>query len=129
MTILRAQGDTNQWGLCHCGQRATLELSYAEEMDQCEDASSPSVPLSSPPADNSYWTPPVEEVMQLVPVLEDVQMPSLTSSEEEAIPVPPLCASTLGRVVSGQCCWSRHKVDPAPGSGASERLFWRASGL
>ena len=88
MTILRAQVEANEQGLCRCGRWATSELSYAEEMDQRKDASSPTPP-SSPPTDNSYQTPPVEAVATLVPVPEDVQLPSLTSSEVEAIPVLP----------------------------------------
>ena len=39
MTILRAQVESNGRGLCRCGQWATSELSYAEEMDQRQDAS------------------------------------------------------------------------------------------
>ena len=67
MTILRAQVEGNERRLCHCGQRVTSELSYAEEMDQRQDASSPTPPLS-PPTDGSYQTPPVEDVALLVPV-------------------------------------------------------------
>ena len=61
-------------------------------------------PPSSLPTDNSYQTPPVEAVATLVPVPEDVHLPSPTSSEEEPIPVPPPRASTPGREVSGQRC-------------------------
>ena len=82
MTILRAQVESNEQGLCCCGQRATSELSYAEEMDQRQDASSPSPP-SSPPTDGSYQTPVMESVVPLIPVPESVQLPSPTSSEEE----------------------------------------------
>ena len=128
MTILRAQVEANERGLCRCGRRATSELSYAEEMDQRQDASSPSPP-SSPPTDGSYQTPVTESVTRLVPVPEEVQLPSLTSSEEVPIPVPPPRASTPGREVSGQCCWTRRKLDKTPGAGASGRFFWRASGL
>ena len=128
MTILRAQVEANERGLCRCGQRATSELSYAEEMDQRQDASSPSPP-SSPPTDGSYQTPVTESVTRLVPVPEDVQLPSPTSSEEAPIPVPPPRAPTPGREVSGQRCWSRRKFDKTPGAGASGRFFWRASGL
>ena len=103
-------------------------MSYAEEMDQRQDASSPSPPLS-PPTDGSYQTPVTESVTQLVPVPEDVQLPSPTSSEEVALPVPPPRATTLGREVSGQCCWTCRKFDKTPGAGASGRLFWRSSGL
>ena len=85
MTILRAQVESNERGLCRCGQRATSELSYAEEMDQRQDTSSPSPP-SSPPTDGSYQTPVTESVTCLVPVPEDVQLPFPISSEEEAIP-------------------------------------------
>ena len=128
MTILRAQVEANERGLCRCGQRATSELSYAEEMDQRQDASSPSPP-SSPPTDASYQTPVTESVTHLVPVPEEVQLPSPTSSEEVPIPVPPPRATTPGREVSGQRCWTRRKFDKAPGAGASRRFFWRASGL
>ena len=128
MTILRAQVEANERGLCRCGQRATSELSYAEEMDQRQDASSPSPP-SSPPTDGSYQTPVTESVTRLVPVPEEVQLPSPTSSEEVPIPVPPPRATTPGREVSGQRCWTRRKFDKTPGAGASGRLFWRSSGL
>ena len=128
MTILRAQVEATERGLCRCGQRATSELSYAEEMDQRQDASSPSPP-SSPPTDGSYQTPVTESVTRLVPVPEDVQLLSPTSSEGEPIPVPPPRAVTPGREVSGQRCWTRRKFDSAPGAGASGRLFWRSSGL
>ena len=128
MTILRAQVEANERGLCRCGQRATSELSYAEEMDQRQDASSPSPP-SSPPTDGSYQTPVTESVTRLVPVPEDVHLPSPTSSEEAPLPIPPPRAVTPDRAVSGQRCWTRRKFDKAPGAGASGRLFWRASGL
>ena len=128
MTILRAQVEANERGLCRCGQRATSELSYTEEMDQRQDASSPSPP-SSPPTDGSYQTPVTESVTRLVPVPEDVQLPSPTSSEEVPIPVPPPRAVTPGQEVSGQRCWTRRKFDKTPGSGASSRFFWRSSGL
>ena len=114
--------------MCRCGQWATSELSYAEEMDQRQDASSPSPPLS-PPTNGSYQTPVTESTTRLVPVPEEVQLPSLTSSEEEAIPIPPSCAVTLNREVSGQRCWTRRKFDKTPGAGASGRYFWCASGL
>ena len=126
MTILQAQVEGNEKRLCHCSQRATSELSYAEEMDQREDASSPTPPLS-PPTDGSYQTPVTESVTRLVPVPEDVQLPSPTSSEEEAIPIPPPRATTLGCEVSGQRCWTHRKVDKTPGAGASGRLFVRAT--
>ena len=99
MTILRAQVEANECGLCHCGQQATSELSYAEEMDQRQDASSPSPP-SSPLTDGSYQTPTIESVTCLVPVPKDIQLPSPTTSEEVPIPVPPPCASTPGHEVS-----------------------------
>ena len=103
-------------------------MSYAEEMDQRQDTSSPSPPLS-PPTDGSYQTPVTESVTCLVPVPEDVQLPSPTSSEEEAIPVPPPHATTPGCEVSGQRCWTQRKVDKTPGAEASGQLFWCASGL
>ena len=71
----------------------------------------------------------MESVTRLVPVPEDMQLLSPTSSEEEAIPVPPPHATTPGHEVSGQRCWTRRKFDKTPGAGASGRLFWRASGL
>ena len=128
MTILRAQVEANERGLCRCGRRASSELSYAEEMDQRQDASSPTPP-SSPPTDGSYQTPVTESVTRLIPVPEEVQLPSPTSSEEVPIPIPPPRASTPGREVSGQHCWTRRKFDKPPGAGASGRFFWRASGL
>ena len=85
--------------------------------------------LSSPPTNGSYQTPITESVTRLVPVPEDVQLPSLTSSKEEAIPVPPPHATTPGCEVSGQRCWTHRKFDKTPGAGASGRFFWRASGL
>ena len=128
MTILRAQVESNERGLCRCGQWATSELSYAEEMDQREDASSPTPPLS-PPTNGSYQTPVTESVTRLVPVPEEVQLPSPTSSKEEAIPVLPPRATTPGREVSGQRCWTCCKFDKTPGAGASGCFFWRTSGL
>ena len=128
MTILRAQVEANERGLCRCGRRATSELSYAEEMDQRQDASSPSPP-SSPPTDGSYQTPVTESVTCLAPVPEDVQLPSPTSSEEVPIPIPPPRAVTPGHEVSGQRCWTRQKFDKTPGAGASGRFFWRTSRL
>ena len=103
-------------------------MSYAEEMDRRQDASSPTPP-SSPPTDGSYQTPVTESVTRLVPVPEEVQLPSPTSSEAVPIPVPPPRASTPGREVSGQRCWTRRKFDKTPGAGASGRFFWRSSGL
>ena len=128
MTILRAQVEANERGLCRCGRRATSELSYTEEMDQRQDASSPSPP-SSPPTDGSYQTPVTESTTRLILVPEEVQLPSPTSSEEEPIPIPPPRAVTPGREVSGQRCWTSRKFDKAPGAGASGRFFWRSSGL
>ena len=53
--------ESNERGLCRCGRRATSELSYAEEMDQRQDASLPSPP-SSPPTDGLYQTPITKSV-------------------------------------------------------------------
>ena len=97
-------------------------------MDQREDASSPTPP-SSPPTDGSYQTLVTESVSRLVPIPEEVQLPSPTSSEEAPIPIPPPRATTPGREVSGQRCRTRRKFDKTPGAGASGRFFWRASGL
>ena len=103
-------------------------MSYAEEMDQRQDASSPSPP-SSPLTDGSYQTPITELMTRLIPVPEDVQLPSPTSSKEAAIPVPPPRATTPDREVSGQRCWTCCKFAKTPGAGASSRYFWCASGL
>ena len=97
-------------------------------MDQRQDTSSPSPPLS-PPTDGSYQTPVTESVTRLIPVPEEVQLPSPTSSEEVAIPIPPPRAVTPGHEVSGQRCWTCRKFDKTPGAGASSQYFWRASGL
>ena len=94
VALTRAQVESNEGRLCQCGQWATSELSYAEEMDQRQDASSPLPPLS-PLTDGSYQTPAVELVTRLVPVPEDVQLPSPTSSEEVPVPIPALRATTL----------------------------------
>ena len=95
MTILCTQAKSNKWGLCRCGQRETSELSYANKMDQCQDVSSPTPPLL-PSTDRSYQTPPVEMVTQLVPIPEEVQLPSPMLSEEGPIPIPPPHATTPG---------------------------------
>ena len=97
-------------------------------MDQSQDTLSPSPP-SSPPTDGSYQTPVTESVTRLVPVPEDMQLPSLTTSKEEVLPIPPPRATAPGREVSGQHCWTRRKFDKTPGAGASRRLFWHSSGL
>ena len=129
--ILEAQASSTE-RLCRCGRRATSELSYAEDMEGQQNASpassSSDTPPSSPPTDQSYQTPPVEQVTELVPVPEDVQLPSPNSSEEEPIPIPPPRASTPGRQVSGQRCWTRRKADEASGSGAAG-LFRRSTGI
>ena len=120
--------ESNERGLYCCGRGATSKLSYAEEMDQRQDASFPSLP-SSPPTDGSYQTPVTESVTRLIPVPKDVQLPSPTSSEEEVIPILPPRAITPGREVSGQRCWTHRKFDKTPGAGASRRFFWHASRL
>ena len=101
-------------------------------MDQRQDTSSISE-LSDPPVslitNQSYCMPPVEEVTRLVLIPEDMQLLSPTSSEEVVIPVPPPHATTLGREVSGQHCWTRCKTDQLPGAGAGGHLFWHSSGL
>ena len=105
MVILEAQAQSHEGRLCRCGHRATSELSYAEEMQGQQNASPASLsstPLSSPSTDQSYQTPPLEQVTALVPVPEEVQLLSPNSSEEEALPVPPPHALTPGRQVGGQ---------------------------
>ena len=74
---------------------STSELSYAEEMDQRQDASLPSLP-SSPPTDGSYWTPVIKAETRMVSIPEDMQLPLPTSSEEGPIPIPPPRATTPG---------------------------------
>ena len=127
MTIFWAQVKSNEKGLCRCGQCTTSELSYTEEMDQCWNASEPLIP-SSPDTDQSYHTPLIEE-SESKPLPEDVQLPSPMTSEEAQILVPPPRATSPGREVSHQRCWTCCKVDLAPGAGASGRLFWRSTGL
>ena len=105
-----------------------IVLKITMSMTQRQDASLP-LPPPSLPTNGSYRTPVIEEGTRLISAPEDVQLPSLMSSEEAPIPIPPSCASTPGREVSGQRCWTCHKVDQAPGSGASGQLFWRSSGL
>ena len=122
----------SQERLCRCGRRATSELSYADDMQGQQNASPASsslgTPLSSLPTDQSYQTPPVEQVTELVPVPEDIQLLSPNSSEEEAIPIPPPRALTPGRQVGGQHCWTHRKTDEASGSGAA-RLFRSSTGI
>ena len=129
--ILEAQA-VSQGRLCRCGRQATSELSYAEDMEGQQNASPASsslgTPPSSPPTDQSYQTPPAEQVTELVPVPEDIQLPSPNSSEEEPIPVPPPRAPTPGQQVRGQRCWTRCKADEASGSGAA-RLFRSSTGI
>ena len=129
--ILEAQaGSTDR--RCRCGERASSELSYAEEMGEHQGASSASssddVPPSSPPTDQSYQTPPVEQVTALVPVPEDVQLPLPNSSEDEIVRVPPPRAPTPGRPVGGQHCWTHCKADVSPDTGAA-RLFRTSTGI
>ena len=85
-------------------------------------------PPLSPPMDQSYQTPPVEQVTELVPVPEDVQLLSPNSSEEEIHPVPPPRAQTPGHQVGGQCCWTHYKADELSGAGAA-RLFQSSTGI
>ena len=92
--------------------------------------------ISCPAYQHKKWNnsaaaaaPVTKLVTRLVPVPEEIQLPSPTSSEEEAIPVPPLHATTPGHEVSGQRCWMHRKFDKTPGAGASSRFFWCSSGL
>ena len=131
MLILEAQA-MSQERLCRCGRRATSELSYADDMQGQQNASPASSTsgtlLLSLPTDQSYQTPPVEQVTKLVLVLEDIQLPSPSSSSEVAIPVPPPCVPTPGQLVSSQHCWTHCKTDEASGSGAA-RLFRSSTGI
>ena len=105
MTILRARGDHQEERLCCCGQWATSELSYAEDVGAHQDASPASTPLS-PLMDALYQTPPLKQVTTLVPVLEpaDIQLPSPDSLEAEQLPILPPHAPMPGQLVSGQRC-------------------------
>ena len=115
VVILEAQAQSHEGHWCQCGCRATSELSYAEEMQGQQNASPAS---SSPPIDQSYQTLPTGQVMELVPVPEDIQLLSPNSSEEEVLWVPPPRTPTSGRQVGGQHCWTRHKTDKS-GAGAA----------
>ena len=112
--ILEAQAQSQE-RLCRCGRRATSELSYAKDMQGQQNASPASslsdIPPLSPSTDQSYQTPPVEQVTALVPVLEEVQLPSPNSSEEEVLRVPPPRALSPNRPVGGQRCWTHCKAD------------------
>ena len=88
-------------------------------------------PPSSPDTDQSYYDPVVEVptpgpvVTELVPVLEEGQLPS-PASLEEAIPIPP----PRGQAVRGQRCWTRAKRrNPYPGARGSSCFFWASTGL
>jgi hypothetical protein len=86
-------------GRCRCGQRATLELSYAEnvaqgasparELSLSSDSSSSFLPADSPMTDRSYQSPVVSQVTGLVPIPEEVQLPSPNTSEDEIVRIPP----------------------------------------
>ena len=82
-----------------------------EQQNTSPVSSSSGTPPSSPPTDQSYQTPLVEQVTVLVPVPEDVQLPSPNTLEEEVVRVPPPRAPTLGHRVGGQRCWTRRKTD------------------
>ena len=86
--ILEAQARLTDRRCC-CGERATLELSYAEEEAHQQNTSPASssleLPPSSPPTDQSYQTPPVGQVTVLVPVPEDVQLPLPRSSKDKIV--------------------------------------------
>ena len=116
----------SQERLCRCGHRATSELPYADKMPGQQNAlpalSFLGTPPSSPHTNQSYQTPPVEQVTALVLVPEDVQLLSPNSSEQEAIPVPLPRVPTPGCPIGGQHCWTHYKADTARGLGAA-RLF------
>ena len=137
--MLEVHCDALKKGLCHCGQCATSELSYIEGADQ---RASPTVKLSLVsirsssflPSDSlrtntSYQSPVISQVTTLVPIPEEVQLPSPTTSEDEIIHVLPPRAIGAMPQVSGQQCWTRPKTDCSGGVGASSRFFWRSSRL
>ena len=118
--ILWAQGQSQEEGLCCCGQWATSKLSYADEVAHWGALSAfTPLPLLT---GQLYRTPPVEQVTVLVPVLEDILLPSPNVSEDNALPVPSPCTPTQGHLLSGQHCWTRCKFDEDAGSG-SAHLF------
>ena len=129
--ILEAQaGSTAR--RCRCGKRASLELSYAEDMAVQQNVSPALSSLgtspSSPPTDQSYQTPLVEQVTALIPVPDDAQLPPPNSSEDEIVQVPPPRSPTPGGQVGGQHCWTRRKADVSPDTGAA-RLFRTSTGI
>jgi hypothetical protein len=128
--LLQAHCKALEKGLCHCSQRATLELSYVAEMDQ--RASSPSsasgllLTSSEPdsPATNVlYQSLPVEQVTTLVLVLEEVGLLSPSTSEDKIVQIPPPCACSVDCPMSGLCCWTTRKAEHFEGVRASRRLF------
>ena len=130
MAIIRAQSQSHEKRLCCCGQRVTSELLYAEDVAQ--NASpvglSSGTPPLSPSMDLSYQTPPLEQAATLVPIPEEVQLPSPNMSEEEVVRVPPPHAPSLGHQVGGQRCWTCRKPDESLGAGAA-RLFRSSTGI
>ena len=103
---------------CRCGEQATSELFYAKDLATHEGASSPT-PLSLLDMDMSFQTLPAKVVTALVPIPEEVQLPSPLASEGAPLPVPPPQATTPGRLVSGQHCWTACKAEHSKGPGAS----------
>ena len=130
LLILRAQSQSHKERLCHCGQWATSKLSYVDDVVQNASPAAPSegMPPLSPYTDLLYQTPLLEQVTALVPVPEEVQLPSPNTSEEEVVRVPPPRAPSLGHQVGGQRCWTRCKSDESLGSGAA-RLFQSSTGI
>ena len=70
----------------------------------------------------------MEQVTELVPVPEEVQLPLPNSSEEEVLCILPPHALTPGHQVGGQQCWTRRKADNTSGAGAA-RLFQSSTGI
>ena len=105
------QSESHEEQLCHCGHKATSELSHAEYMAIHQDASGPSSPVSSslpsPPNTNmSFHSPTMGASTGLVPILEEGHLPSpselLINENMAPVHVLPPHATTPSHQVSQQ---------------------------
>ena len=114
-------------GRCRCGKRATSELSYAKEINQraspapelspSSEGSSLFLPADSPVTDTSYQSPVVSQVTALVPIPEEAQLPSPTTSEDKIVRVLAPRVDAEVPQVSGQRCWTACKAQCSEGPG------------
>ena len=112
VTMLEAHCEALEKGLCCCWQCATPELSYAKEVDQHASPATELSPVSirslsyllsnSLRTNTSYQPPVISQVATLVPILEEVQLPSPTTSEDKIVQIPPPRAVGTLPPVSGQ---------------------------